>query len=128
MPSALRRRVTGWVAICAILLNTFAPAASHALAPERGMAWLQICSQAGVGRVLLADAGPGGEPVAPHAVAFEHCPYCAPHGGSTMGPPPAPLVAAVAVAAVGALAAPPAAASARFAWFAAPARAPPRVA
>jgi hypothetical protein len=127
MSADLRRRVTSWVAICAILLNTFAPALSHALASERGLSWLEICSQAGVGRMLLPDAGPAGEPTAPHAVAFEHCPYCTPHGGSAAAPPPTRQPIEVAAAAGSEFPAAAPRPRAPLAWLSAPARAPPSV-
>jgi hypothetical protein len=80
MPSR-RRRLTGLIAIFAILLNTFAPAVSHALAAPR--ASFEVCSATGLARA------PGGQSGAPYATSFEHCPYCAPHGATYAAPPAA---------------------------------------
>ena len=90
MRGASRQKLTSWIAILAILLNTLAPAATHALA-ARDAPWLETCRDART----AVERGQPGIPGAAHGVSFEHCPYCAPHGASYGAPPVAtPLVPA----------------------------------
>jgi len=93
MASVQRRRVAGWIAILAILLNTFAPALSHALGGPVSAPWLEVCSEGGLPG-SGAQRRQGDAPAKPGATAFQHCPYCAPHGAS-FGAPPTALVLAV---------------------------------
>jgi hypothetical protein len=81
-----RRIVLSWIALVAILLASFAPAVTQALAASTGLPWETICSAANVGAVKA------GTPVAPAlAQAFDHCPYCALH--ADLAPPPDPRLA-----------------------------------
>jgi Protein of unknown function (DUF2946) len=92
MANMQRRRVAGWIGILAILLNTFVPALSHAVGGPVSAPWLEICSDGG-----LASSGAqrrqGDAPAKPGAAAFQHCPYCAPHGASFAAPPAALVLA-----------------------------------
>ena len=82
----LRQRVAGWIAILAILLNTFAPAVSHALGGNASAPWLEICTG---GNFTAAGAArlQGDAPAKPGTTAVQHCPYCVPHGASFEAPP-----------------------------------------
>jgi len=94
MANDRRRRVRIWIAILAILLNSFAPAISHALAASTPPSWMEICTEGG-----LAAAGAvrrqGDAPAKPGVTTVQHCPYCTPHG-SSCGAPPAPGILTVA--------------------------------
>jgi hypothetical protein len=81
----LRRSVSGWIALLAILMVTFAPAVTGALSASRGLTWDQVCSATAPAAANGASTG-GESPAAPHA--FEHCPYCALH--ADLAPPPDP--------------------------------------
>lgn len=129
MMATRHRRLTSWIAICAILLNTLAPAISHALAGQRGLAWTEICTAAGiVARITPDELRKDHQPARHAPVAFEHCPYCASHGASFAPPPaPAPEVSLAGRPQEPATVVP----LARFeatTWSAALPRAPPRVA
>ena len=80
------RTVSGWIALLAILLMTFVPAATGAFSAASPPPWDRICSAANV----AADKSGGSDsPATPHA--FEHCPYCALH--ADLAPPPDPRLA-----------------------------------
>lgn len=69
----------------AILLNSLAPAISHAMASLQGKdaPWAQICSTSGTKYIPL-DLGavqPDGNKQ-PQSSAMEHCAYCISHAGS----------------------------------------------
>jgi hypothetical protein len=117
----VRRIVFGWIALLAVLLITFAPAATQALSISSGLPWETICSAANAGADKPAT------PVAPAlAHALEHCPYCALH--ADLAPPPDPRLADAGTA-VAFQAFPVAfarAPGANAAWAAAQPRAPPR--
>ncbi|MET0319555.1 MAG: DUF2946 domain-containing protein [Duganella sp.] len=91
----LRRRLTVWIAMLAILFSALAPAVSHAIEAGRGTAaWVEICTVAGAKMVRLGDA-----PMKPVQDALQHhmdnCPYCAAHAGGPGLPPPAALTFAI---------------------------------
>jgi len=81
----LRRHVSNWVALLAILVVTFAPSIAGLLSASRGQLWDQVCSATSPA-VSKTASNSGGSPAAPHA--FEHCPYCALH--ADLAPPPDP--------------------------------------
>lgn len=87
-PYRQNRRIIAWLACLAVLLNSLAPAMSHALAAAHGKAipWAQICSTSGIKFIPLAfyqttntdkeqndDSNP---------MAMDHCAYCLSHAGS----------------------------------------------
>src|SRR5258706_4591706 len=126
MKSNSSRRWVAWIAVVAILVNSFAPSISHALAGHRGTAWIALAS--GDASPTSDICGPSGRTPAPDSqhTAFEHCPYCAPHGASFAVPvqPTTSIVASAGPDLLPILAAP--AAPHQSAWTAAQARAPPR--
>lgn len=118
-----RRRVAGWVAIFAILLNAFAPAVSHALASSGTAPWLEVCTGGSLATPgTLRDQG---EQPAKPATAAQHCPFCAPHGASFAAPPAAISLAVVADAGTQRVTVAATQASLPLPWRAAHSRAPP---
>lgn len=90
------RRFAAWAACLAILLSALAPAVSHALAAARGggIAWMEVCSVAGI-KLVQADAGmkKPGAPTSHEALAQAgHCPFCSTHASSFGLPPAAAIV------------------------------------
>ena len=89
------RRFAAWAACLAILMSALAPSVSHALALAlaRGVdiAWMEVCSVAGI-KLVKADTGvdKSGSP-ASHDTATQagHCPYCSTHAASFALPPAA---------------------------------------
>ena len=93
------RRFAAWAACLAILMSALAPSVSHALALARGsdIAWMEICSVAGV-KLVKADAAvkKAGTPASRDTLAeAAHCPFCSTHAASFALPPAAALVFAV---------------------------------
>jgi Protein of unknown function (DUF2946) len=89
MPRLRNRRWLAWIAICAILLNAFAPSLAHALAARHQVSWLEVCTSTGLARTALDPRAARTEiPSGAHFVATDHCPYCAPHGASFAHAPP----------------------------------------
>jgi hypothetical protein len=89
------RRFAAWAACLAILMSALAPSVSHALALARGadIAWMEVCSVAGI-KLVKADAGAEkpGQPVSHEMLAQAgHCPFCSNHAASFALPPAAPL-------------------------------------
>jgi hypothetical protein len=88
--SRFTKRFTAWIACIAILMASFAPSVSHAMAAAAapGSVLAEICSTAGI-QVIRLDTGqaPDGSVPAGHELHFEHCPYCLPHSDA-MGLPP----------------------------------------
>jgi hypothetical protein len=83
-----QRRVSGWVAIAAMLLSALAPSVSHALASWTGNVDFlqQICSAQTAKQVRPGDGlGKSGQGDAP--ASFEHCPYCSIHNVQPAVPP-----------------------------------------
>ncbi|WP_326491049.1 DUF2946 domain-containing protein [Hydrogenophaga sp. NFH-34] len=69
----LHRRIARLL-LWAMILGALAPAISQARAAQRGIDWVDICTDQGVLRVALpADDG---TPTAPKAALNEHCGYC----------------------------------------------------
>jgi hypothetical protein len=80
-----RRTVSSWIALLAILMVTFVPTVTQALATSTGLPWERMCSAANV------TVDRGGRPAAPALLhAFEHCPYCTLH--ADLAPPPDPRI------------------------------------
>lgn len=77
------RRFIAWFACLAILLNSLAPAISHAMASVQGKdaPWTQICSTSG-NKFIPLDLGLQGNDRQPQPMAMEHCAYCLTHAGS----------------------------------------------
>jgi hypothetical protein len=119
------RKRTAWLAVLAVLLNTFTPLVSRAFASSRPDSWLEVCGgdRAEDGTVTVGQVtGYGTLGTLGSAV---HCPYCVPHGASFGLAPPSPLL-------VPFIAGPDAGAKSvvssslsRFLWNAKQARAPP---
>jgi len=119
-----RRRVTGWVAILAILLNAFVPALAHAAMAQRDALWGDFCRTAPLARTAYF-APQQDLPGTPHVFAFDHCPYCIPHGAAHAAPPPAVIQYAVPAARILAAADAGPVAPHQPAWPGARPRAPP---
>jgi hypothetical protein len=116
-----RRIVPSWIALFAILLATFAPAATSALSASSGLPWDKLCSAA---NAASARADTPSTPAPAHA--FEHCPYCALQ--ADLAPPPDARLSGVGTA-VAFRASPVAftrAPRGNAAWASAQPRAPPR--
>ena len=77
------RRFIAWFACLAILLNTLAPAISHAMASAKGeqAPWAQICSTSGA-RFIPLDLGNDAPSQDRQPMAMDHCAYCLTHAGS----------------------------------------------
>lgn len=77
------RRFIAWLACLAILLNTLAPAISHAMASAKGeqTPWAQICSTSGA-RFIPLDLNTDAPPQDRQPMAMDHCAYCLTHAGS----------------------------------------------
>jgi len=76
-----------WLALFAVLLNTFAPTVSHALTASRPAVPLDVCSVDGgtafaAAAALLVQNDHGGMAV------LDDCGYCLTHAGSHGMPPP----------------------------------------
>lgn len=86
-PFRQNRRFIAWFACLAILLNSLAPAISHAMASVQGKdaPWTQICSTSGT-KFIPLDLGTQdisqGKDKQPQPMAMEHCAYCLTHAGS----------------------------------------------
>lgn len=81
----LNRRIITWLACIAILLNTLAPAISHALAAVQGNTapWEQICSTSGSKFIQLdLDAKSKSPNQNTMPMAMEQCAYCISHAAS----------------------------------------------
>ena len=91
MPNVQRGELATWIAILAILLNTFAPAVSHALGGTGSAPWAEICSAGGFA-APRGERRPGDAPAKPSAAAFQHCPYCGSHGASFEALPASPAL------------------------------------
>jgi hypothetical protein len=80
----LRRHLSLWLAIAAMLMAALAPAVSQAVRAADPVAWAEVCSAAGT------SSQPGkGTPADGAAHLFEHCPYCSLQQ-PVLGLPPAP--------------------------------------
>ena len=124
MPARRSRRIVlSWIALFAILLATFAPAATSALSASSGLPWGKLCSAA---NITATGSDSPNTPAAAHA--FEHCPYCALQ--ADLAPPPDARLAGAGTA-VAFRARPVAftrAPRGNSAWASAQPRAPPRFA
>ena len=82
-PFRQNRRFIAWFACIAILLNSLAPAISHAMASVQGKdaPWAQICSTSGTKYIPL-DFGQNDRDQQPQPMAMQHCAYCLTHAGS----------------------------------------------
>lgn len=83
-----RRRIVGWIAICAVLLQTFVPLVTHTRAAERSPLWVDVCSTDGIKRVALSVELSGEKPEPTVPGKFPHCPYCVSSATSLGAPPP----------------------------------------
>jgi hypothetical protein len=135
----LKRRLTTWIAIFAVLLASLAPSISHALAAGGWTGYLsdtELCSEESEPAAeQAADAhehdmhashdSPESQPTADHSLHFEHCPFCFTHAGSFGTPTTHEFVTPLAA---GSPVLPPLffqASHPLFAWAAPQARAPP---
>lgn len=82
----VRVRLTGWIAVLAILLASLAPSLSHALASSTGSNWVEICTTQGSKWIAAGEDGSERAPASAHVL--DHCPYCSLHA-PTLGLPPA---------------------------------------
>ena len=82
-------RLTGWIAVLAILLASLAPSLGHALASGTGSNWVEICSAQGSKWISAGEDGADHAPAAAHVL--DHCPYCSLHAVSLGLPPVASL-------------------------------------
>jgi len=88
---SIRKTITAWTAILAVLLMVLAPkfsAASQAWSQERGGSfWMEICSAFGDKTADDADRDTG-----KNAASSSHCPYCLMHADA-VAPPRQPALA-----------------------------------
>jgi len=66
-------RFASWIAICAILMASFAPAISHAKASNDFQGLDEICTVTGVKHIPSSSPTPADQPSAIH---LQHCAYC----------------------------------------------------
>ena len=93
-------RRTAIAAIFAIVVNALAPTLSHALAANRAMGEIDLCSASGPGFARAADEPRAqDQPRKAPQLALEHCAYCLAHAASVALEPPAPWMVAAAAAA-----------------------------
>ena len=78
------RRFIAWFACVAILLNSLAPAISHAMATVQGKdaPWTEICTTSGTKFIPLDLGLKQSQDQQPQPMAMEHCAYCLTHAGS----------------------------------------------
>ena len=86
----VKTKAASWIAIAAVLLATFAPTITNALAAQANSqsAWQEICSVQGIKYIpavsgalsKVADNQPANQDG--HMLQMEHCPYCFMHAGS----------------------------------------------
>jgi hypothetical protein len=82
--STLQRRIGAWLALLALLLGAFAPAATQAVVAGSDRAgWVQICSVSGMAWVQL-DAGDDGS--SPDNSAANGCTWCTGHAPGGLPP------------------------------------------
>jgi hypothetical protein len=79
----LRRHLSLWLTIAAMLMAALAPTVSQAVRASDPVAWAEVCSS------TSSSAKTGQAPVDNAAHLFEHCPYCSLHQ-PVLGMPPAP--------------------------------------
>lgn len=87
MFTQLRKKLTIWIAILAVVFASLAPSISHAFPAKNNQPTLlqELCSAQGAKRFIAVDLAvdtqkaPSQNQAAMH---FEHCPYCAMHAGS----------------------------------------------
>ncbi len=75
------RTVSVWIALCAILLNAFAPSFTHAVqALSSAPGSWEICSSGNVGQAAVSGAIAKFSlaPAPAKSGAMKHCPYCGP--------------------------------------------------
>lgn len=87
----LHRRISGWLALLAVLLGALAPTVSQAMVASGDRAqWIEVCSVSGMTwvRADLADAATDVDGGSPASEISPHCPWCMLHGG-VAGLPPA---------------------------------------
>ncbi len=86
MHPARRTRPIAWIALCALLLATLAPAVSAWVGDgaRSGTVFAELCTDAGLVRVAVDDSGDDG----PGTLRAGHgeCPLCAAHTPALAGP------------------------------------------
>ena len=81
----ISRRLTAWIACLAILMASFVPSISHALAATSGAGtpWGEVCTSVGAS---LVKAGLARNPLPASSdqktIHLEHCPFCLTHAGA----------------------------------------------
>lgn len=90
---SLRRALTTWFAVLAVLVTTLAPAVSQAVGGAGGATWAEVCTSTGVQHVLVEGEAGSGQPVPGAAHLLDHCPYCALHVDVFPVPPALPAAA-----------------------------------
>ncbi|HQR71118.1 MAG TPA: DUF2946 family protein [Burkholderiaceae bacterium] len=63
--------------MCAIVLRVLAPMATHALATDRALPWMEVCTTEGLKPGPADTTGTRDQPAQPHSGGATHCPYCA---------------------------------------------------
>lgn len=78
------RKLTAWIALCAIVLGAVAPALSHALSRfgDGDKRWVEVCTVAGTKLVAVDDSGEKGKAGDADVFPAERCPFCSTHGGA----------------------------------------------
>jgi hypothetical protein len=79
-------RLIAFVTVAFVLMATFAPAISEALAAHSShKIWVEMCSATGMHQMVQIDLGKHA-PKHKHSGALEHCPFCTQHTAQ-LGPP-----------------------------------------
>ena len=86
MHKLVRQQVVAvWVAMLGVLFSVLAPALSHAMPVSARLTEdVQVCTMVGM-QTITVDVKQSDAPATTHL--FEHCPYCAFHGGAALPPP-----------------------------------------
>ena len=84
----VKSKAASWIAIAAVLIASFAPTISNALAAQSKTPWLEICSVQGI-KYIPAISGSLSKVTQNQTpqqdgrmLHMEHCPYCFMHAGS----------------------------------------------
>ncbi|HEY8118505.1 MAG TPA: DUF2946 domain-containing protein [Methylophilaceae bacterium] len=84
----VKSKAASWIAIAAVLVASFAPTISNALAAKSKTPWQEICSVQGIKYIPAISGGLSKvtQNQAPQQdgriLHMEHCPYCFMHAGS----------------------------------------------
>jgi hypothetical protein len=95
-----RQRLTAWLALIAVLLNAFAPVASHAMMAKSGKSLVEICTAQGFKLVEVeSDRSSPQTPAKPGIKVAHECAACA--AASAPPSPPIDFVSSLVLPAMG---------------------------